>query len=130
MRVWPVLGLGVALLASSAAFAQKGQTYPSGKSGQVRQKKSAPLVTSKGATGSTDAAKDLRRIEQQSARTNAKPISPRRAPGSNLVKADKSRSTPPITTSSGNMGTNTKGMTGANRGKNPYHGRLRQKSTH
>jgi hypothetical protein len=127
MRVSLILGLALAL-ATSGAFAQKSQTPRPKKSTNVEEKKAAK-VTPMVKTPTMDASKDLRRIEQQS----AKPVSvkPAGTKASGVFKPEKSRATPPITANvPGGMGTNTKANGTTNQGKNPYKGRLRQKGTH
>lgn len=132
MRVSLILGIALAL-ATSAAFAQKQQTYRPKKSTDLEGRKAAkvtPMVKTPNAT--TDAAKDLRRIEQQSAKAaNVKPAGGKAGARSSVgLKPEKSKPTPPITANvSAGMGTNTKGLGSTNQGKNPYKGRLRQKGT-
>jgi hypothetical protein len=121
-------------LAASTAFAQKTQTYRPKKSANIQGKKpakAAPMVKTPGAT--SNASKDLLRIEQQSVKAPAgvKPVGPKGAGSASAFKPAKSRPTPPITAGvPGGMGTSTKGMGTATQGKNPYKGRLRQKGTH
>ncbi len=131
-RVPVILGVILAA-ATSSAFAQQPQTYHVKKYHSQPTKKSsnvAPMPKTPNATA--DAAKDLRRIEQQSAKPlNIKPAGTKAGAGSAAFKPDKLKATPPITaTNSGGMGTNMKGTGAVNQGKNPYKGRLRQKGTH
>lgn len=134
MRVSAIWGLALALGAASMAFAQKTQTYRPKKSTHMEGKSSAkatPMVKMPSAT--SDASKDLRRIEQQSTRTpgGLKPVGPKGAGTAPAFKPVKSKPAPPINASvPGGMGTNTKGAGTATQGKNPYRGRLRQKGTH
>ncbi len=134
MRVLVIVSLGVAL-ATSAAFAQQPQTFRPKKYTRVEGRKptkAAPMAKTPNAA--TDAAKDLRRIEKETAKTSGSTerVGPKRAPGSaNAFKPEKSKPMPPINASgSGGMGTNMKGMGTTNQGKNPYRGRLRQKGSH
>jgi hypothetical protein len=128
------LMLGIVLgLATSVAFAQKPQTYRPKKSTNLESRKPAkatPMMKTPNAT--SDAAKDLRHIEEQSARgTNVKTVGTKAKGGSaGVFKPEKEKPTPPITSNvPGGMGTNTKGLGATNQGKNPYKGRLRQKGS-
>ncbi len=133
MKVSVILGLGLAL-ATSPSFAQQPQTFRV-KPSHIEDKKPAKITPmAKTPNAATDAAKDLRRIEQGSAKASAsvKPAGPKHPPGSAaLFKPEKSKPMPPIDASApGGMGTNTKGLGTTNQGKNPYRGRLRQKGSH
>ena len=133
MKRVPVI-LGVVLaLATSAAFAQQPQTSHVKKYRSQTTKKSSNLAPMPKAPNATaDAAKDLHRIEQQSAKPlTIKPAGTKAGAGSAAFKPERPKPTPPITaTNSGGMGTNMKGTGAINQGKNPYKGRLRQKGTH
>lgn len=133
MRLAVIFGLSVALAASVASAQQPGTFRVKKYHSEVDKKPSrvTPMVKAPNAT--TDAAKDLRRIEQQSAKAPArvKPAGPRAGAGSAAAfKPEKTKPTPPITaTGSGGLGTNMKGAGMTNQGKNPYKGRLRQKGS-
>lgn len=133
MKVAAILGMGLAL-AASTAFTQETKTYHPKKANRSERKpaKIAPPMKTQAAT--SDASKELHRIEQQSAKSpgGAKASGPKYGAGSaGLPKADRTKPVPPINATTGaNMGTSTKGASGVNQGKNPYRGRLRQKGSH
>lgn len=123
-----ILALGLSMV-TSGIFAQKSQTYHPKKAPHAVERKPAKIAPMTKAPGaSADTGKDLRRIEQQSAKTPATmktPAAKKPAASDGLLKQ---KPAPPIkATGGGAMGTNTKGFSGANQGTNPYRGRLRQK---
>ena len=130
MRVSTILGFAF-VLAVSTTFAQKPKTYhskTSGKAEQTKAVKSMPAANAPMAT--SNANKDLRRIEQQSMKAPAGGKAGGAKGGSSAFKSDKPKATTPINASGGTgMGTNTKIGTPAG-AKNPYKGRLRQKGGH
>ncbi len=132
MRVSVMSGM-VLVFAACVAFAQTPQTYRPRKSANLETKtphKAAPIEKVPNTTA--EASKELRRIEQQSAKPlPMKTAGPKAGAGSAAAfKPEKTKPTPPITANvPGGMGTNTKGLGMTNQGKNPYKGRLRQKGT-
>ncbi len=133
MRVSVIVGL-IAGLAASGAWAQQPQTFHAKNYNSTPTKKpskATPVVKAPNAT--TDAAQQLRRIEQQSVKAPArvKTAGPKTGAGSAAAfKPEKPKPTPPITANvPGGMGTNMKGVGSTNQGKNPYKGRLRQKGS-
>jgi hypothetical protein len=128
MRLPLILGLGLAL-AVSTSFAQQQSANrtmkPHGPARSEKTKKAAPLPRT--TAGSAETAKELRRIEQQTAKTPLKANSAgqKHASGSaGLLKTKPAAASG----SSGGMGT-AKGN-GTSQSKNPYRGRLRQKGSH
>jgi hypothetical protein len=127
MRISAVLGFGMALI-TSAVLAQQPKAYQPRKSylGDKKSASAAPLPKAPSAT--TNANRDLRHIEQQTAKTptGVRASGPKHRSGSApLLKSSPSQ---PINAApGGGMGTNTKSAMLTNHGKDPYKGRLRQK---
>ena len=129
MRLPLILGLGLAL-AVSTSFAQQQTTrtkkpaHVPATSDRTKSTKAVPLP--KTAT-SADTAKDLRRLEQQTAKTSMKTNSAgqKRAAGSAPLLKSKPA---PASGSGGGLGTAK--SAGTSQSKNPYRGRLRQKGSH
>jgi hypothetical protein len=124
MRHWLILGFVLAVVAATCSA--QASPKPRVKRSQADRTHSAKSVVV-GKTPPSSSQADLRRLEQQSAKVSAPPRV-KRTPGTAALKTEKQKPTPPIRVSGAGNGAKGPGTT--NQGKNPYKGRLHQKSRH
>jgi hypothetical protein len=116
-----------ALILTSLTLAVSAQDYKTPKSKpyhSAKEKESKSIVADNKITASKTAnAQELRRLEQQTAKSSASKTAKRPARTARVANTQHERPNPPIRISSA-TGTHA-GMT--DQGKNPYKGRVRQK---
>lgn len=125
MRHLLILGFALAVLTATCS-AQASPTPRAKRSHADRTNSAKSVVVGKTPPSSSQA--DLRRLEQQSAKVSAPPRAKRTPGTAALLKTEKQKPTPPIHFSGAGNGATGPGTT--SQGKNPYKGRLRQKSRH
>jgi hypothetical protein len=124
MKIRFAVAVGVALLGISVSgLAQQKIRVKHTAPDKTARKTVAPI--GKGASASTTAnSKDLRALEQQTARTAAPRTATKKAPGAATVKPIKDKPTPSMNLGGGG---GTSGSGSGRQGANPYKGRLKQK---
>jgi hypothetical protein len=128
MRIRFALAVGVALLGISVSgMAQQKIKVKHTAPDKTARKTAAPITKGTGAS-TTANSKDLRAIEQQTARTTAPRTATKKSPGAAGIKPIKDKPMPSMNLGGGGGGGNNSGS--GRQGASPYKGRLKQKYSH
>jgi hypothetical protein len=126
MRAW----LLFALILTSLTLAVSAQEYKTPKakpyyseSRRSEEKQSKGVAADKKLTPQTSNSQELRRVEQQTAKSVSSKAAKQRPHSARVVKTEREKPNPPIRFSSAGGGKTSMN----DQGKNPYKGRVRQK---